>query len=323
MTQMTPPGWYPDPGQRSDAPTTERWWDGTAWTEQTRVLGAAGAWGPPTAPAWPPAAPPSARRRAVRATIGGVVALAVLGGLVGGVYALTRNDGDGGDDDRSRASSPAPQGAPTPEPGPETESPDAPSGPRGPGVPSPGGPAQPPAEEGYVTDGASGISLPVPEGWSGESAPIGAQLSTGPYPCPGDAGEQCARAGADSAPAAAYRHTQTSAAAIARTDIEQAAERAYGGKTYGRITSHQVLANRATTVAGGEGHLVRWKVVTEKGDDGYVQSLVFPSPKDAKQFVVVRFGFDVSDKAPAPSVMDEIAKGIKKAPQGVGSGRSA
>ncbi|CAM5232015.1 hypothetical protein STENM223S_10118 [Streptomyces tendae] len=36
MTQVTPPGWYPDPGQTQDAPPTERWWDGTAWTARIR-----------------------------------------------------------------------------------------------------------------------------------------------------------------------------------------------------------------------------------------------------------------------------------------------
>ncbi|MGW0582648.1 DUF2510 domain-containing protein, partial [Streptomyces sp. NPDC002920] len=36
MTQVTPPGWYPDPGQTNDTPATERWWDGSAWTDRTR-----------------------------------------------------------------------------------------------------------------------------------------------------------------------------------------------------------------------------------------------------------------------------------------------
>ncbi|MGQ4427487.1 DUF2510 domain-containing protein, partial [Streptomyces violaceoruber] len=36
MTQATPPGWYPDPGQKNDGPATERWWDGTAWTDRVR-----------------------------------------------------------------------------------------------------------------------------------------------------------------------------------------------------------------------------------------------------------------------------------------------
>ncbi len=50
MTQVTPPGWYPDPGQTSDGPALERWWDGKAWTDQTRPVGSAAAWGPPAHP---------------------------------------------------------------------------------------------------------------------------------------------------------------------------------------------------------------------------------------------------------------------------------
>jgi hypothetical protein len=46
MTQVTPPGWYPDPGQTIDGPATERWWDGKAWTDQTRPAGSGAEWGP-------------------------------------------------------------------------------------------------------------------------------------------------------------------------------------------------------------------------------------------------------------------------------------
>ncbi|MFD6292622.1 DUF2510 domain-containing protein, partial [Streptomyces sp. NPDC060205] len=35
MSMTTPPGWYRDPS----APHTERWWDGTAWTEHRRTPG--------------------------------------------------------------------------------------------------------------------------------------------------------------------------------------------------------------------------------------------------------------------------------------------
>lgn len=45
MTQLTPPGWYPDPGQKKDGPATERWWDGGAWTDQVRPSGQAAGWG--------------------------------------------------------------------------------------------------------------------------------------------------------------------------------------------------------------------------------------------------------------------------------------
>ncbi|MEN3583389.1 DUF2510 domain-containing protein [Streptomyces sp. ZYX-F-203] len=40
MTQATPPGWYPDPGQAPDAPAAERWWDGGAWTDRIRPAAA-------------------------------------------------------------------------------------------------------------------------------------------------------------------------------------------------------------------------------------------------------------------------------------------
>ncbi|MFF9281284.1 DUF2510 domain-containing protein [Streptomyces griseosporeus] len=60
MTQVTPPGWYPDPGQTDDGPAGERWWDGKAWTERTRPAGSAAAWGPPGQPSAPAGADPAA-----------------------------------------------------------------------------------------------------------------------------------------------------------------------------------------------------------------------------------------------------------------------
>jgi hypothetical protein len=62
-------------------------------------------------------------------------------------------------------------------------------------------------------------------------------------------------------------------------------------------------------------------VVTSKGDDGYVESLVFPSPADSSKLVVVRFGVDVSDEAPKQSIIDEITKGIKKSSISGGNGQ--
>ncbi|NEB69457.1 hypothetical protein G3I39_20735, partial [Streptomyces fulvissimus] len=105
----------------------------------------------------------------------------------------------------------------------------------------------------------------------------------------------------------------------AKKDIAVNAEESYGGDSYGKITSHEELKSGAVTVAGQKGYAVRWKVVTEKGDDGYVESLVFPSPSSKDMLVVVRSGFDINKDAPKLSVLDEIVKGIKAA-SGAGAG---
>ncbi|AVH60978.1 MULTISPECIES: DUF2510 domain-containing protein [Streptomyces] len=309
MTQATPPGWYPDPGQTSDAPATERWWDGKAWTDQTRPVGPAATWGPPAYPpvAGPyppaggpyPAVPPGSPRRGLRTAIAVAAAIAVLAGIGGGVYALTDSDGDKGNDAASQ--SPGGQGGPGGGQG-GTE-----------GPPAPGQSGRPQAEDGYATDVYNGISIPVPDGWTGQSGAGSAGIFTkDTYKCPGDTSQNCQRGGAYSAPAQAQGLKSTTAEAAAKEDISKNAAESYG-KGYGKITSHEELASKAVTVAGEKGYLVRWKVVTSKGDDGYVESLVFPSPADSKSLVVVRFGVDVSSKAPKLSVIDTITEGIKVA----------
>lgn len=313
MTQVTPPGWYPDPGQTSDGPRTERWWDGSAWTDRIRPAEAADSWGPPAYPPGLPAEPAGRRRRGLRTAIGAGVVVVVLACIGGGVYAL--QDGGGKDSASSHPST-----GPTHRGGGDGNG-DGPS--REPGSPEePGGPQdqKPQTEDGYATDMASGISMPVPDGWKGKSDAIGASVTTGDYKCPGDASQTCVRGGAFSAPALALELKQSTAKAVAEADIAKNAEESYGGKVYGKISSHDVLASKAVDVAGGKGYLVRWKVVTSKGDDGYVESLAFPSPASADLLVVVRFGFDVNDKAPEVSTMDEITKGIKKAAGAGGSG---
>ncbi|NEB71573.1 hypothetical protein G3I39_31565, partial [Streptomyces fulvissimus] len=65
----------------------------------------------------------------------------------------------------------------------------------------------PPTEPGYATDLAAGISLPVPKGWTGKSAPVGAGLTTGEHACPGGADKTCVRGGVFSAPAVALKLT--------------------------------------------------------------------------------------------------------------------
>lgn len=314
MTQEIPPGWHPDPGQTNDGPPTERWWDGKAWTEQTRPVGAS-VWGPPAYP--PGVCPPVAgaapqSRRGLRTGIAVTAAILVLAGIGGGVYALTSDDGSGGSG-RSNAQQPGPGFSP---PGGQ----DGPGGDGGGG----GGSASPqptPTEGGVATDATSGISMPVLDGWTGVSNQVGAGVSTGEYTCPGDAEQSCVRGGANSAPALALGIRADTAEAAAKADISKNAEESYGGEIYGEITSHDELASEAVTVAGQKGYLVRWKVVTQKGDDGYVESLAFPSPVNKDMLVVVRFGIDINSKAPKVSVIDDITKGIKAA-SGGGSGQN-
>ncbi|ANP50722.1 hypothetical protein J2Z21_004486 [Streptomyces griseochromogenes] len=326
MTQVTPPGWYPDPGQTNDGPPTERWWDGKAWTDQTRPAGTAATWGPPAQypadggqptppaygahPGYPayPAQPPAAPRRGLRTGIAVAAAAAVLVSIGVGVYALTKDDsGSGGGD---RASQQGQGGQNGGQGGPGGGSGGS-GGSGGPGEsPSPGQSAAPKIKGGgTVPDPVSGISLPVPQGWTGQTISVGAQVtSDDSYKCPGDSSQSCTAGGAYSAPAVALGTDGATAEAVAKADIAANAKESYGGTTYGSITSHRLLASQAVTVAGQKGYLVRWKAATSKGADGYVESVAFPSPNDAKRIVVVRFGVDVGQKL---SVIDEILKGIK------------
>ncbi|MFC8517084.1 DUF2510 domain-containing protein [Streptomyces sp. NPDC057257] len=335
MTQVTPPGWYPDPGQTSEGPATERWWDGKAWTDRTRPAGSAAVWGPPAQaptegadpalaayPTYPafPAEPPAAPRRGLRTGIAVAAAVAVLASIGVGVWALTGDGGSGGNTNSQQG--PGGQGG-TGGQGGQNGGPfggnggpsGAPGGQGGSGgsggteSPAPGQSEAPKIESGSVTDPISGISLPIPDDWYGQQITVGAQVtSNDSYKCPGETSQTCTKGGAYSAPASVLKTAGSTAEAVAKADIEANAEESYGGKTYGSITSHQVLASKAVTVAGQKGYMVRWKAVTSKGADGYVESLAFPSPANSSEIVVVRFGVDVGQKE---SVIDDITKGIK------------
>ncbi|MDH6588497.1 hypothetical protein M2161_007603 [Streptomyces sp. SAI-133] len=330
MTQETPPGWYPDPGQTSDGPAAERWWDGKAWTEQTRPAGSAAAWGPPEQVASPgdagqyaayppyPAQPPAASRRG-RMGIAVAVAVVVLASIGVGVYALADNGDASGNGNSATSRAPGGQGGPGGpfgDDGGNGGSGD--SGGTGGASPSPQGSEAPRIESGSVTDSIDGISLPIPDDWYGQEIQVGASVtSNDSYACPGDTSEKCTKGGAYSAPALALGTRGSTAEAVAKADIEANAEQSYGGKTYGSITSHDVLDSEAVTVAGQKGYRVRWKAVTSKGSDGYVESLAFPSPANPQQIVVVRFGVDVEE---GQTVIDDITKGIKVSTGG-GSGQ--
>jgi hypothetical protein len=240
------------------------------------------------------------------------------------VYALTKSDGNGG----NSAGSQGPggqnggQGGFGGQGGGNGGLEGGPGGGSGGQTPAPGQSGQPQLEDGYATDLISGISIPVPDDWTGGSTTKGAVLSTkDTYKCPGDTSQECQRGGAYSATAATQGLKSTTAEAAAKEDISKNATESYG-KGYGTITSHTELASKAVTVAGEKGYLVRWKVVTSKGDDGYVESLVFPSPVGSKSLIVVRFGIDVSSQAPKESVIDTITKGIKVASGVSGNGQN-
>ncbi|MFJ8773462.1 DUF2510 domain-containing protein [Streptomyces microflavus] len=303
---MTPPGWHPDPGHSGKGPAQERWWDGAQWSGHVR------------------ASPAAARRRGIRIGVGVTVGAVVLAAIGGGVYLLGENDG--GRPGIAVASPSTTPSAPDGSGAPDGGNKDGENGSGGNGGEEDGGqgPGEqlPPTEPGYATDLAAGISLPVPKGWTGKSAPVGAGLTTGEHACPGGADKTCVRGGVFSAPAVALKLTGGSPEEAAKKDIAVNAEESYGGDSYGKITSHEELKSGAVTVAGQKGYAVRWKVVTEKGDDGYVESLVFPSPSSKDMLVVVRSGFDINKDAPKLSVLDEIVKGIKAA-SGAGNGGAA
>lgn len=295
MTQMSPPGWHPDPGYTGFGPHQERWWDGSQWTDHLRV-------------------PPAARRgRRIRIGAGITAGVVVLAAIGGGIYLLTDDSGKKTDNTAT-----APSASPSPPPSRQPGAPGGSGGNGGSGGSESPGQQLPKTEDGYATDLASGISIPVPDGWKGESG-MGAGVTIGTYACPGNTKEKCVRGGVFSAPAEALKLSTKTAKATAQKDIEVNAEESYGEKIYGGITSHQQLKSEAVTVAGQQGYRVRWKVVTKNGDDGYVESLAFPSPQAKDMLIVVRSGFDINTKAPALSVLDDITKGIKAA-EGTGSG---
>ncbi|QOV34143.1 DUF2510 domain-containing protein [Streptomyces ferrugineus] len=326
MTQVTPPGWYPDPGRKSDGPPTERWWDGKAWTDQVRPAGSAGVPGPPEQPpadgsatahpvypvhpGYPGQVQPGGRR-GLRTGIAVGVAAVVLASIGVGVYALTADDGSNNVGSQQgpggQGGDGGGQGGPFGGPGGDGGSGGGDGGSGG-QSPAPEGSEAPKVDSGSVTDPVSGISIPIPDGWYGQQLTVGAQVASDEtYKCPSDTSQECMKGGAYSAPALVHGAKDDTAEEVAKADIAANAEESYG-KGYGEITSHEVLASKAVTVAGQKGYLVRWKAVTSKGADGYVESLAFPSPVSERQMVLVRFGVDVTE---GQSVLDEIAKGIK------------
>ncbi|MGI5483730.1 DUF2510 domain-containing protein [Streptomyces lavendofoliae] len=289
---MTPPGWYPDPGD----PAVEHWWDGTAWTGHTRPAGT----GAPTAVM---AAPPPARRtgRLLAVVAAGVAALAVTA-----TAAVVLGFGE----------DPPPDARNSPAPPPSTGS-----------APAPESPAASPSEDpSVVVDQLNGITLPVLDGWEEPEFGTGSLPTVATVaadPCPAASSRSCRRGSVSSLTATATGTDDPRA--IARGDIAEAADRAFeedglGVRPHGGIRSHEVVAERSTVVAGRTGHLVRWRVTTHQGPGGYVQSLVFPSSLGSESPVIVRFVLSAGPGAPPPSVMDDITRGIRPIGSSTGGG---
>ncbi|MEU3960699.1 DUF2510 domain-containing protein [Streptomyces buecherae] len=345
----TPPGWYPDPDHQGHGPAPERWWDGAGWTEGRRnapsvhdaqtMLSAPSAYvpappppgtapyGPPQGPApygpppgqppgypgGPPPAGPSTGRGRRGAVIAGVAAV-VVAAVVAGVIALQGGD-DGGD--KGDEAGPGPSlGAPAPSEG------TGGSGDDGDGAS--GSPKAPEGDSRVAVDPANGIAVPILDQWTASPPHAdGLGITTSPYPCPGDGASRCVRGGVFTFGAAGKGYRSQTPEGVAREDIARNAEESYGagqdnGKpaAYGGLDGHRELKAEEVTVAGQRGYLVRWKADTRKGDDGYVQTVVFPEPGQPAaeaDLVVVRLGFDVSSAAPPLSSMDEIIRGIEPA----------
>ncbi|MFI1355594.1 DUF2510 domain-containing protein [Streptomyces sp. NPDC020898] len=287
MSTTPPPGWYRDPS----APHVERWWDGTAWTEHRRA---------PEAPAPPPqpgggAGTGRARGPALAAAAGVLVAAIVIGALV-----LS-----GGDDTGTKASTGSTGTSTTPSPAPTTSVPDQP--------PSSAAAADDPT---LVTDELNGITFPLLDGWVRPEfvAEDNVVMTTdGTYDCPGDPGV-CRHGRVISR--TVTENAETSPEALARADIADAADDAYdrdlvGSRPFGGLTSHRVVGSGTVAVAGRAGYFVRWRVTTETGPGGYVQSLAFPTTVGTGAPVIVRFVFDAGTDGPPLADLDRITKGIR------------
>ncbi|MBV2155714.1 DUF2510 domain-containing protein [Kitasatospora sp. SUK 42] len=342
MSEQIPAGWYPDPKDTAGDPRTQRWWDGKGWTASTRPAPsdapqpeppAAGAPGPGTAeqptvlegevlgggstvryPEPPPFGAPfggpaerprKAWRKPSKLVVAATVA-ALLGlGAGSGITYLAMDKHDSGSQRTAARQQPAPGG----DAGPFGGFPGLGGGSGGKGGNGNGngngsggngtGKQRPGA--GNAIDLVNKLTLPVPSGWQAGTTSDGfAVITVGQYTCP-DGTSQCTLGGVTTG---RIDGGGTDVQAAAKADIDKAAK-----DSYQDITGHEELKSEAVKVNGQDGYLVRWKVNAAKGNNGYVQTVVFPS-SDGKALVAVHFGFDIADKSPDVAVMDTVVQGI-------------
>lgn len=133
-----------------------------------------------------------------------------------------------------------------------------------------------------MTDELNGITFPLLDGWVRPEFVTEDDVvmtTDGTYDCPGDPGV-CHHGRVVSR--TVTENAETSPEALARADIADAADDAYdrdriGSRPFGGITGHRIVGSGTVAVAGRAGYFVRWRVTTEAGPGGYVQSLAFPS----------------------------------------------
>ncbi|GAA1148902.1 hypothetical protein F4556_000959 [Kitasatospora gansuensis] len=305
MSEQIPAGWYPDPQDTTTDPRPQRWWDGQGWTASTRPAPADSPEGPkvlegevlesgPTVryPEPPPLAPPAdaapVRRKLPKPVLAAAAVAALAGLLVGSGVTYLAMDGRS---DRHTVQKVRPEARPGG---------DSAEGGGGGASKAPEAPGGKGRNSGLAVDAVNRISLSIPTGWTGGTTKAGyAGLSIGSYTCASGSGE-CSLGG-------------VSTGQLKGTDVKQAAEQditTAAEESYGKIKSHEQLKSEPIAIDGRDGYLIRWKVDAPEGNDGYVQTVVFPTA-DGKALASVHLGFDIDDKAPKLTQMDKIVESIK------------
>lgn len=325
MSEQIPAGWYPDPQDTTSAPRPERWWDGTGWTATTRPAASTALEGEvlqsgPTVryPELPEfgAEPGAAKRRSFSRPVVVAATVAALAGLaVGSGVTYLAMDGKSTTKSAQRVGGkPGPRfGGGNGNGGENFGGPGGLGGGNGGGLGggngngngngggngSGGGSNDGSGGGGMAVDAVNGISFPIPAGWTGGTTATGlASVSTGSYTC-ADGSADCSLGG-------------VLTSSLKGTDAKQAAQQdiaAAAKDSYGDIKSHDELKSEAVTVDGRSGYLIRWKVAAPKGNDGYVETVVFPNARNTG-LVAVHLGFDIAPKAPGLDQMDTIVKSI-------------
>jgi hypothetical protein len=285
-TAPPPAGWYPDPKPANPDISGERWWNGSEWTVSTRT---------DDTPVFFAGEPPAARRnRRPGPLLVGAVA-AVVGMGVGSLVTYFAMD-DNGQSSTAASSRPFAAGGQNGGDG------LSPFGGGNGGGQNGGGQNG----SGTAVDVADGVSIPLPSGWTGGTTTDGhASGSYGSYPCAGSSGSSgntCSYAGANTE--TLKTPVSTGVQAAAEQDIAAAVK-----ESYGDVTGHQILQEKAVTVAGRSGYLVRWQVDAKVGNNGTVETVVFPN-KAGDKLIALHLGFDIASKAPNVSVMDQIVSGV-------------